>query len=305
MAIEYALFGKEDAEALSRFSKQFLDPRHPSLRRSLEPEYYLWRNYRNPAGEGTIILARDNQRLVGCFGITPKRVTALGRPWLCAEMDDAFVDPLFQGQGIFRKMVEMAAGEAVRQGIRFLYGTPNEVSCPIFLHRLGFEEVPACHVWLVVSVCAPFRMARPVEWKAASQDNPRPQAFEVVHDADYLHWRFRDNPDDYQWIGGDLVLKAGMWGARRIGYLADQLSGRGDRLRLLRGLQAARRYFARQGFPMVAGWVQTSILSRRSLWAHGFAPCYRKPVVFRSLDSSFHPRALTEVRFLMGDSDNI
>jgi GNAT superfamily N-acetyltransferase len=305
MLIEYRPFHPDDAESLSQFTKRFLDPQRPSLRRSLQPEYYLWRNYRNPAGEGKIFLAWVQGRMVGCFAITPKRVLSFGKVWLAAEMDDAFVDPSYQGHGIFRRMVEMAVEEAGRQGVRFLYGTPNETSYPIFLHRLDFEEPPSCHVWLVVSACAPFGLVPPLSMDPVPAPASGHAAFEVLHDPEYLHWRFSENPDSYEWIDSQLVLKEGLWGRHKIGYLADQLPGRGDRTALLRALQAARRHFARRGVPLVAGWVQTSILSRLTLWVHGFVPCYRKPVVFRSLDPAFVPKALPGVHFLMADSDNI
>lgn len=322
MTIKYRFFSSEDAPALSRFSKTFLDPRHPSLRRSQEPEYYLWRNDLNPFGRGSIALAEENGRLVGCFALTPKRIRLHGESLLGAEIDDAFVSREFQGQGIFRTLADMILEEARQKGIRLLYGTPNPISYPVFRHKLGFSELPHCRVQMVLGYCCPFpwksrRYRRegvdteknaPTLLSSLMAEEKSVQAqdiLEIVHDEEYLRWRFIANPDSYHFSADHLVLKEGFWGHRKIGYLADQIQGRGNRNEILNALQSARRYFHRRGISLMAAWVQTAILDSISLAGHGFIAVRKKPVVLRLLDPSTDFARITRVPFHMADSDNI
>lgn len=281
----------------------------------MAPGYYLWRNYQNPTGIGNIFMAWEAEKPVGCFGYTPKRVQYRKKVWIAAEINDAFVDGNHQGRGIFGRLVAAAIASASRQGIQFLYGLPNTTVYSIYIKRLGFVELATSDLRLVVSPCGRALGGDPdLKENCFTMESVEPQpagparagdTLEIVHDEEYLRWRFEKHPDDYVILDHRVLVKSGTWGRLRVGYLADLLVRRGETSELLEGLTLARQYFRRMKMHLVAAWVDLNRVPLHRLLISGWMPYRRKRLVIRPLDRSFVPEDIREIVFFMADSDNI
>ena len=326
MRIDIRPFRDSDAEDLSRLCKLLIDSAYPSLRRSSEPEYYLWRRNENPAGKGAIFLAVANDKLVGCFGCTPKRVRCNKQTWLAAEINDAFVLGDYQGLGLFRRLIERAFDWAKAEGVQFLYGTPNSTVLPIYVQKMGFQVAKGCDIRLLVSPVFPWyktdlrtrpftagdlttdyvqRQNDPFSEASAASLPDWDKAFEIIHDLEYLHWRFIAGPDHYEILDNVAVVKTGTWGPLRVGYLADLLKGRAERNQWFLWLQRARQHFRSQRLHLAAGWLDLRRLPCATVLSRGWVPYRKKPIILKAVDDNFVPELVSEWVFGMADSDNI
>jgi GNAT superfamily N-acetyltransferase len=146
----------EKARAISSFISTFEDRN----RRTLVPEYYLWKVNRNPAGRCLLALAMDGENIVGTASITKKRVMFRNHIVEAAEIGDTFTDSDYQRQGIFVSLVNAAVEQAFASGVRLIYGTPNSNSLPGYEKKCEFARKADINLFLWVLPLRPFTVAR-------------------------------------------------------------------------------------------------------------------------------------------------
>jgi hypothetical protein len=124
------------------------------------PEVFEWKlGKQNPAGTGFITVALHDEKVIGVFTVTRKDAIKNGVEIAVGEIGDAYTHPLFRRGGkcispmehlalddlyfeksIFGRLVAETLFRAERDGVKFVYGTPNEMARPSYLKRLGFSE---------------------------------------------------------------------------------------------------------------------------------------------------------------------
>ena len=92
--------------------------------RSIGKEYYEWKIYKNPVGEGEICLEIRDGKVVGSSTTTPKKIAILGEEFVAAELGDSFTLPEYRRQGINFKALKYCIEYSISRGINLIYGGP-------------------------------------------------------------------------------------------------------------------------------------------------------------------------------------
>lgn len=109
--------------------------------------YWVWKHLKNPFGESIVLVAENNDQLVGVRSMMK---------WCWQRGKDAFnslraVDtvthPDYQGRGIFSFLTQKVVDRAQEQGINFIFNTPNRKSLPGYL-KLGWISIGKLRVGL-------------------------------------------------------------------------------------------------------------------------------------------------------------
>jgi GNAT superfamily N-acetyltransferase len=195
-------------------------------------EEFEWWFERNPVGPQLISLAEDDGKVVGVAAMSFFRLRLDGREQVVAMPVHVATDPGYRGRGIFPRLElanEQAAGEA---GSPITLTFPNAASHPIFVGRLGWQDLPGRRVW--ARLLRPGAVPRYFRGKASPpgglrrpDSKPRtvggfrieplaefgPEAdalwqaaapgygSHLVRDAAYLNWRFAAAPREYRAFG--------------------------------------------------------------------------------------------------------
>jgi len=72
------------------------------------------------------------------YGVFPCRASIGGNAYLCAQSGDTMTHPNHRGKGLFIKLAKMTYELARENGIKFVYGFPNDNSLPGFEKKLGW-----------------------------------------------------------------------------------------------------------------------------------------------------------------------
>lgn len=73
------------------------------------------------------------------YGVFPVRVWLDGSIHMAAQSGDTMTDPRHQKRGLFVRLAKLTYELANAQGVRFIFGYPNENSRPGFERRLGWR----------------------------------------------------------------------------------------------------------------------------------------------------------------------
>lgn len=121
-------------------------------------EHFEWKlGSVNPAGKGFLTLAIDNGKVIGTTSITKKIWWDGSIPIIVGEIGDTYVDPEYRKGGefaetrnlsgsefdylrhsVFGRLVTETLSRAVGDGLDLIFGTPNQLSMPGYVRRLGF-----------------------------------------------------------------------------------------------------------------------------------------------------------------------
>lgn len=169
----------------------------------------------NPVGPRTISLAvAEDGRLAGILGASFYRSVVGGREALTALPLWAVTDSAFRGRGIFQRLngaIEQAAREA---GAVVELGFTNRLAGPIYIAKLGWQDVDRLRFWARVrkplgALRAARTAARPLlpvattgrfgaEHEAAYRALAPSLPSHFVRDTAYLNWRYADAPRPYR-----------------------------------------------------------------------------------------------------------
>ena len=139
------------------FNEQFPGVFYPEC----TPELFKWKlGPSNPAGRGFLTVAICNGLVIGTASGTRKVLSESGKTFEAIEIGDTFTHPDFRKSGkcitpnnleenndkyfsvsVFGRLVSETISRAQKNGIKFIYGTPNENSKPPYLKRLNFSEI--------------------------------------------------------------------------------------------------------------------------------------------------------------------
>ena len=154
----------DTAHQIGEFIASFSTPEN--VRRTFAAEYYLWKIVKNPAGRGFVSLAVDMDRIVGTTTVTRKKVWFRGQLVDAAEIGDTFTDPNYQKLGIFTALVNASRARAIAEGVRMIYGTPNNQSLPGYEKHCQFFRKKGLDLFLWV---LPLRMSMVLEHRVVDR----------------------------------------------------------------------------------------------------------------------------------------
>lgn len=113
-----------------------------SLGESLIPkseELWNWKHVSNPFGKSPVLIAEENEELVGVRAFMNWKYKHDGNILQACRAVDTAVHPDFQGKGIFSKLTQKLLNQVKAEGIDLIYNTPNSTSTPGYL-KLGWEK---------------------------------------------------------------------------------------------------------------------------------------------------------------------
>jgi GNAT superfamily N-acetyltransferase len=113
-----------------------------SLGESLMPKseaYWSWKHLHNPFGESPVLLAFENDTLIGVRAFMPWRWKNNDRIFKTVRAVDTATHPLHQGKGVFKKLTLGLVDQCKSEGVDFVFNTPNSQSKPGYL-KMGWKE---------------------------------------------------------------------------------------------------------------------------------------------------------------------
>lgn len=99
-----------------------------SLGESLMPkseEYWKWKHVDNPFGESPVLLALDNEQIVGVRAFMRWEWKDENKILKAVRAVDTATHPDFQGKGIFKQLTLQLLNECKEYGDNFVFNTPN------------------------------------------------------------------------------------------------------------------------------------------------------------------------------------
>lgn len=104
--------------------------------------YFFWKIFLNPFGKGFVSLIKKESEIVATTSITPRSLMLNQKKISVAEIGDTYTDSKFQGRGYFSSLVNESCDIAESNGIKLVYGTPNNQSLPAYIKNTSFKKLP-------------------------------------------------------------------------------------------------------------------------------------------------------------------
>jgi GNAT superfamily N-acetyltransferase len=194
-----------------------------------EAEFDWWFDG-NPAGPRILNKAHDE-------GGSPLGAAAMS----CARLDAGLAGfavhimtaPAARGRGVFSTLELYNEEEAARAGAMWALGFTNPMAGPIYVGKLGWEDVTTLRIWV-----RPKRLWRRGEGALRdvvpcptfdARHESRYDAHHIARTVDYLNWRYTDSPRAYHRIDGDggwAVVTHSVWHGFSAAVICDAV-GRG------------------------------------------------------------------------------
>ena len=167
--------------------------------------YWNWKHQNNPFGKSHVILAEENNQLIGVRAFMRWKWQDNNTQYSAVRAVDTATHPDFQGKGIFSKLT-LSALEDIKADVNFVYNTPNEKSMPGYL-KMGWIMQGRMPVKVNVNPFACMKKTLPVstpDWNALNFSiftKNRSQKIQTLYSPEYLKWRYADNPIvDYDYL---------------------------------------------------------------------------------------------------------
>jgi GNAT superfamily N-acetyltransferase len=178
-------------------------------------EYWTWKHIANPFGESPVLIAIDQDKIVGVRAFMRWSWRWKGKNYSALRAVDTATDPDYQGQGIFKKLTLTLLDKCKEEGDDFIFNTPNTQSLPGYL-KMGWSKVGKLPVRLKIK--RPLSMALnymgrevnlpvvdkllPIFHLETAMKNfddslaryPRSSGLYTVKNKDFLTWRYVNCP---------------------------------------------------------------------------------------------------------------
>jgi len=101
---------------------------------------FRWKHLENRFGRSPMWVACDGEQIVGLRTLMRWEFEHDGESVRCVRAVDTATHPDYQGRGIFRQLTLAALPELERDGVQFVFNTPNTQSRPGYL-KMGWTEI--------------------------------------------------------------------------------------------------------------------------------------------------------------------
>lgn len=226
MEIRLWEYGNDD-----KFIESFLNSASLAHKQPIKTkEWFKWKFECNPYGKAILACAFDQETVAGCVALGLGIASYRGKTIKCALSYETFVNPSYQGKGLFKKLISLAEDACKKNEVDYLYNFPNSNSLPGFKH-MGWNHIPN-EIEYRIKIVKPFNLI--VNYKSLKKgfvadkninsDNQLmydivspPINSEVVTPIwtqEYIKWRFLELPHSRYVIYNDLSYI----GIARVGY---------------------------------------------------------------------------------------
>ncbi len=138
-------------------------------------DYWNWKHEQNPCGRSLMLMARADGRLVGIRAFMRWDMRCDGDVIHAAKPVDSVTHPDYQRRGIFSQLTREACELAAREGVAFLFNTPNQNSKPGYL-KLGWHEVG--ELAMQAKIMRPLSaVSNALRWKLPGRELPPREAY--------------------------------------------------------------------------------------------------------------------------------
>lgn len=315
--IEVGPLTTEDLVGISDLISDMSTGRGDQRLRDKSPDYYRWMYLDNPVGRATVYSARHRGRVVSSFAVAPKRVQLGERQVTLGKTMDMFTDPEYQGLGLIKRCTDAVFRSARETGMDGWYVTPSVNSYPIFTGKWGYREdfglvyrtrifdyaavlgeVPRARavarvVGAALGLAGRIRGQRPytpppghsvrrIAEFGADADRLWAEVgggyrVALVRDAEYLNWRYVQNPDSYTAYGlhrgdrliGIVVVTTTIRRGLTVGEIMDYVCGAEDSTTFRALMGIAVDHFRGLGCSLCEAWSIPGTKQDRRLRAAG------------------------------------
>lgn len=181
--------------------------------------WFKWKFEQSPYGKAILACAFDGDIVAGCVALGLGVALHNQREIKCALSYETFVNPKYQGCGLFKKLITLAEESSKALGVEYLYNFPNTQSLPGF-KRMGWLYVPK-EIEYRIKVINFMRFVRNL--KSIKQPFSPNKQNPIINDnlahrfnnkcvhncimplwsEEYIKWRFIDNPQAQYIISND------------------------------------------------------------------------------------------------------
>ena len=216
---------EESAEEAERFTAFIAERMGSTGNVPLGASYWHWKHVANPFGLSPVLTAHADDQLVGLRVFMRWVWQSAAERVPSVRAVDTATHPEFRGRGIFRTLTLRLVEDMQREGIGFVYNTPNEFSRPGYL-KMGWEEVG--RVPLMIRPVRPVRLVTRVlrkrwgassyvaerseqeeatQWKTVddlceqnelvkvlTMSDPQDPRYTTARSVEYLRWRYAEIP---------------------------------------------------------------------------------------------------------------
>jgi len=102
--------------------------------------FFAWKHRENPFGRSPAWVAVDGERIAGLRIFMRWEFGRAGRVSRAVRAVDTATHPDYQGRGVFSRLTLHAIDELRRDGVAFIFNTPNDQSRPGYL-KMGWQPV--------------------------------------------------------------------------------------------------------------------------------------------------------------------
>jgi GNAT superfamily N-acetyltransferase len=102
-------------------------------------EYWKWKHIDNPFGVSPVLVAEENNALIGVRAMMQWRWIEGKKIYKALRAVDTATHPSHQGKGIFKKLTLQLIEQAKKEEFDFVFNTPNKVSIIGYL-KMGWIE---------------------------------------------------------------------------------------------------------------------------------------------------------------------
>ena len=182
-----------------------------SLGEGLMPKsdnYFIWKHFKNPFGISKIILAKENNAIVGVRAFMKWEFKNEVEQVRAVRAVDTATLPEHQGKGIFSKLTMQAVEACGKEGYQLVFNSPNPISLRGYL-KLGWFSIGKLPIFLTIgslfpSACTDKKMeeayqafdvnkaieALDTDWMMENKTD----VFRTPLHKAYLTWRYVDCP---------------------------------------------------------------------------------------------------------------
>ena len=154
-----------------------------------------------PSGPALLTTEQDGDRVLGLASMSFLRCRVGGAEQLVPIPLQVATDPDHRGRGIFARLERANEETAIGRGCAVAVTFPNDASRPIFLERLGWDELWRGRVWVRPPLPSLRRSVTPLTSIPDDADRLGSSANGQIADAAFLDWRYLRSPRGYRVLG--------------------------------------------------------------------------------------------------------
>ncbi len=113
----------------------------------LRADYWRWKHEENPFGASPCLVAESNGHLVGVRVFLRWNWYSENHSVRAVRAVDTATLPEWRGRGVFSRLTMRLVEQVQKEGVSFIYNTPNQKSMPGYL-KMGWAPVTRIPLWI-------------------------------------------------------------------------------------------------------------------------------------------------------------